>query len=66
MEEREVRLRIIECVIHQSTRVGLFDPQSLIETCTQLENYVLDLKPPGELPTPGIRKTLHRPEKITG
>jgi len=66
MQGDEVRLRIVECVISQATRVGLFDPVGLIESCTKLENYVLDSKPVGDLPTPASRKTLHRPEKTTG
>lgn len=66
MQPDEVRLRIVECVIGQATRVGIFDAVGLIKTCTELENYVLDSKPMGELPTPVSRKTLHRPEKTTG
>ena len=66
MQGDEVRLRIVECVINQATKVGLFDPVGLIESCTKLENYVLDSRPAGDLPTPASRKTLHRPEKTTG
>lgn len=66
MQESEVRLRIVECVIGQSTKVGLFDPVGLINTCTKLENYVLDSKPVEDIPTPTSRKTLHRPERTTG
>lgn len=65
LEASEVRLRIVECVIHQATRVGIFDPSGLIESCTQLEKYVLDSKTVEELPAPTTRKTLHRPEKTT-
>lgn len=65
MEVSEVRLRIVECVIQQATKVGLFQPEGLIETCTTLEKYVLDSKPVGELPAPTTRKTLTRPAKTT-
>ena len=65
MEEREIRLRIVECVINQATKVGLFDPTGLIDSCAQLEKYVLDSRPVEELPAPTTRKTLHRPEKTT-
>lgn len=66
MQGDEVRLRIVESVMGQATKVGLFDPVGLIDTCTKLERYVLDSKPAGELPTPASRQTLHRPGKTTG
>jgi hypothetical protein len=66
MQEDEIRLRIVEAVIGQATKVGLFEPVGLIETCTQLEKYVVASPPMGEVPTPVTRKTLSRPEKTTG
>lgn len=66
MQDSEIRLRIVEAVIGQATKVGVFDPTGLIDSCTQLEKYVVGLPPAGEVPTPATRKTLTRPEKTTG
>ena len=66
METPEIRLRLVEVVVGQATRVGLFDPVGLIDTCTKLENYVLDWKQAPDLPTGTGRRTLHRPDKTTG
>jgi hypothetical protein len=66
MQADEIRLRVVEAVIGQATKVGLFDPVGLIESCTKLEKYVIGLPPAEEVPTPATRKTLTRPEKTTG
>ena len=63
MQADEVRLRIFEGMVGQATKVGLFDPTKLIESCAQVEKYVLGLSSVGEAPTPTPRKTLTRPVK---
>ena len=63
MQVDEVRLRIVEAVIGQATKVGLFAPSQLIESCTQLEKYVLGLPTVEDPPAPTTRKTLTRPVK---
>jgi hypothetical protein len=63
LEPDEARLRIFEAMVGQATKVGLFDPTKLIESCTQVEKYVLGLSSVGEAPTPTPRKTLTRPVK---
>lgn len=65
MEEREIRLRIVEAMIPQASRVGVTDPTAIIESCAQLEKYVLDSLKREELPTSQPRKILTRPEKTT-
>ncbi len=67
MQVDEVRLRLMEVLIPAASKHGVFgETQLVINTCTQLENYVLGLQPAGEVPTPATRKTLSRPEKTTG
>jgi hypothetical protein len=63
MQEDEIRMRVVEAVIGQATKVGLFEPVGLIETCTQLEKYVVGFASVGEVPTPTPRKTLTKPVK---
>lgn len=63
MQVDEVRLRIFEAMVGQATKVGLFEPAKLIESCAQVEKYVLGLPSVEEAPTPTTRKTLTRPVK---
>ena len=44
----EIRLEILKMVIPQASRVGLENPQSILQTCTQFEKYVLDSAQTGE------------------
>jgi hypothetical protein len=44
----EIRLRILEVVIPQATRVGLGEPDNIVTVCTHLEKYVLDFAQIGE------------------
>ncbi len=67
MQADEVRLRLMEVLIPAASKHGIFgETQLVINTCTQLENYVLRLPPAEEVPTSATRKTLSRPEKTTG
>jgi hypothetical protein len=42
MDLSEVRLRILESIIPQATRVGIQEPEYIVKTCKVLENYVLE------------------------
>lgn len=44
MQVSEVRLRILEALIPQATRVGIQEPEYIVNTCKVLENYVLESK----------------------
>jgi len=65
MDEREIRLRIVEAVIPQASRVAMQDPVSIINTCTTLESYVLDSKKGETLPDSPPRRKTGRPAKVT-
>ena len=45
---QNVRLRILEAVLPQATRVGLGEPNHIVDICTRLEKYVLDSQATGE------------------
>ena len=63
MQGDEVRLRVFEAMVGQATKVGLFNPNELIESCAQVEKYVLGLPTVEDPPAPTTRKTLTRPVK---
>ena len=63
MQADEIRLRIFEGMVGQATKVGLFDPSKLIESCAQVEKYVLGLPTVADPPATTTRKTLTRPVK---
>ena len=66
MQADEVRLRLMEVLIPAASKHGVFgETQLVINTCTQLEKYVLGLPPAEEVPTPATRKTLSRPVRTT-
>ena len=44
----EIRLRILEAVLPQATRVALGEPEHVVTVCTHLEKYVLDSAQIGE------------------
>lgn len=61
MDDREIRLRIVEVVVPQATRHAI-EKSQIVDICTQLENYVLGLMHGEELPDSPPRKT-SRPRK---
>ena len=63
MRGDDVRLRVFEAMVGQATKVGLFDVTKLIESCAQVEKYVLGLPTVEDPPAPTTRKTLTRPVK---
>jgi hypothetical protein len=65
MDSQEVRLEILRIVVPQATRVGIVQPESIVKTCSHLENYVIGLTNAEEKPTPAPRKKATRPKKTT-
>jgi len=63
MQEDEIRLRIFEAMVGQATKVGLFEPSRLIDSCAQVEKYVIGSPTVEDPPAPTTRKTLTRPVK---
>ncbi len=41
LDEKAIRLKIVEILVPAATRVGLVKPEQIVETCTTLEKYVL-------------------------
>jgi len=58
MDDNEIRLRIVEAVIPQASRVALTDSEIITKTCTELEKYVLKSKT-------SERKSNSQPKKVT-
>lgn len=66
MDNKEVRLRILEILIPQSTRVGLTDPEVLIKKASLFENYVVgSTKIGAESDAPIEKKKTRRPRRTT-
>lgn len=65
MERKTVRLELLKLVVPQATRVGLSEPQQIIDSCAQLEKYVLDFDEGEKLPNSPTRRTLTRPKRTT-
>jgi hypothetical protein len=41
MDDCEIRLRLLEVLIPQATRVAIIEPEYILKTCRILENYVI-------------------------
>lgn len=67
MDDREIRLRIVEVVLPTASRNGLSDPDRLVDICSRLEKYVVSLesKSQGELSDPEPKRRNSRPRKGT-
>jgi len=65
MDLSEVRLRILETVIPQATRVGIQEPEYLVNTCKTLEKYVLESKSGESTSDSPTKKKPGRPRKGT-
>ena len=63
MQEDEIRLRVFEAMVGQATKVGLFNPKELNESCAHVEKYVIGSSAVEDPPAPTTRKTLTRPVK---
>lgn len=60
--KEEIRLRIVEAVLPAATKVGLNEPEHIVKTCSNLENYVLGLGKQGEKqPVSSPRREKKRP-----
>jgi len=42
MDDKEIRMRVIEAVMPQATRVGLTDANIVASVCEKLEYYVIN------------------------
>lgn len=67
MDNREVRLRIVEAVLPTASRNGFSDPDRIVDICSRLEKYVVSLEPnsQGELSDPAPKRRNSRPRKGT-
>jgi hypothetical protein len=65
MAEIQVRLKLLEIVIPQASKVGITEPSLLIHTCTELEKYVLDSKQSEKSPDSQAKRPVGRPPKGT-
>jgi hypothetical protein len=44
MNDANIRIELLKIVIPQSSKVGLTEPELMIDICKKLEKYVVDLK----------------------
>ena len=65
MDKSEIRLKIVEVVVPQATRVGVLEPEYIIKTCSQLEEYVLGIKEKGELSDSPVTRRKRKPKGTT-
>lgn len=65
MDKSDVRLALLAMVVPQASRVSITDPETLIKTCTTLEEYVLDSKKGEKLPDSPPKRAAGRPKRIT-
>jgi hypothetical protein len=63
MSDAAVRLELLKVLIPQASKYGLTEPKIMIETCTQLENYVLDSKHGESQPDSPTTRRMGRPRK---
>jgi hypothetical protein len=62
MHEPEIRLRIVETLMPIASKVQVTNPESLIETCSKLEKYVVGSKRKvGEPPNPQTKSASKKP-----
>ena len=60
MDNKEIRMRIVEAVIPQATRVGLTDAKIISSACEKLEDYVINgvkVEKPEAVEPPATKKT---------
>lgn len=65
MDKSDVRLALLAMVVPQASRVSITDPETLIKTCTTLEEYVLDSKKGEKLPDSPTKRAPGRPKRTT-
>lgn len=41
MDNKEIRLRIVEVMVPKASQVGITNPSEIIKKCAELEDYVL-------------------------
>jgi hypothetical protein len=65
MDKHDVRLRLLEAVLPQATRVGLGEPDHIVKVCTVLEQYVLDFNEGEKLPDSPPKRATVRSKRAT-
>lgn len=65
MDDIEARLRIVEAVVPQASRVGIVEPEYIVKTCSFLEEYVLGSKKNDELPDSSPVRRGRKPKRTT-
>lgn len=65
MDEKEIRLKILEMLIPHSTRVGLGNPDIVIKNASLFESYVVGSKIGAESDAPIEKKKTRRPRRTT-
>lgn len=65
MDKTQIRLALLGMVLPQASRVSMTDPKLIIETCTTLEDYVLDSKKGEKLPDSPPKRAPGRPKRTT-
>lgn len=66
MDKIEIRLQILKAVLPQASRVGLGEPDHIVDICTRFEKYVLDSQQTGEnLSDSPTKRPPGRPKRTT-
>jgi hypothetical protein len=65
MDKAQIRLTLLSMVLPQASRVSITDPKLIIETCTELEKYVLDSEKGENLPDSPTKRAPGRPKRTT-
>jgi len=65
MDEREIRLRIVEVMVPKAAQIGIIKPETIVDSCMQLEKYVLGSQEGEDQPSSPPAKRRGRPPKET-
>lgn len=64
MQPAEVRIELLKLLVPSASKVGITEPERIIDSCRKLESYVLESAPNGEeQPDSPTRGTLRLPRK---
>ena len=64
MEDKEIRLEIVKTVVPQASKVSLVNSETIVKTCSQLEEYVLGSKCGKSVPQ--TKQKGRQPKRTTG
>jgi len=66
LNKEEVRMELLKVIIPQASRVGISEPQHIIKSCLQFEEYVLGFsESSGEVPDSPPKRKGGRPKRTT-